>query len=162
MTITLKKPSNHCQSNFKAVNFFFLWVNPKMLVFLFFGFSLGYIISGVPYYRQETVFQCGDATMQMILGYWNVQASQMQISNVMRSNFDQVTHFSPFIRSVHAKVLFWFDFEFRGRFLWICGVCRFFLRYQRHKATSIRYNLPTITLVWSLGGRMPLNRGSKI
>jgi len=39
----------------------------------------------VPYHRQQTDFGCGDASLQMILDYYGVQANQFSLMDVMRS-----------------------------------------------------------------------------
>lgn len=43
----------------------------------------------VPYHRQLTDFGCGDASLQMILDYYGVQANQFSIMDVMRSTMHE-------------------------------------------------------------------------
>ncbi|GAM16996.1 hypothetical protein SAMD00019534_001710, partial [Acytostelium subglobosum LB1] len=45
-----------------------------------------WMIDGVPYHRQETNYNCGDASLQMVLSYYGRNITQKQIVDVARTS----------------------------------------------------------------------------
>lgn len=57
-----------------------------------YGRPSSHLIKNVPYHRQNTDYACGDASMQMVLNYWNpIYVSQSSIMDVMRTTTNQGT-----------------------------------------------------------------------
>ena len=62
-------------------------------------------ITGVPYFGQLTEFGCGDASMEMVMGYWGVQTSQLQLGNLMRTAYSTGTLSLDMHRAPRASFL---------------------------------------------------------
>eukprot|EP01132_Coremiostelium_polycephalum_P005886 gene5886-7328_t len=58
-----------------------------------------YIIQGVPYHRQETKYNCGDASLQMVFGYYGIDVNQLEIDNVARTSKKEGTSTYDIIRA---------------------------------------------------------------
>ncbi|EFA84225.1 hypothetical protein PPL_03302 [Heterostelium album PN500] len=64
-----------------------------------------YLIKTVPYHRQVTDYNCGDASLQMVFGYYGQDINQEQIDDVARTSKHEGTSSYDIVRTAQFSIL---------------------------------------------------------
>ncbi|KYQ89582.1 hypothetical protein DLAC_09538 [Tieghemostelium lacteum] len=70
-----------------------------------YGTPSEYLIQGVPYQRQVTKYNCGDASLQMVFGYYNRSVNQKEIDDVARTTTKEGTLSYDIVRAAQFSIL---------------------------------------------------------
>ncbi|KAM9983872.1 hypothetical protein ACTFIY_000608 [Dictyostelium cf. discoideum] len=75
------------------------------LVCITIAYPTSYYIPNVPYHRQETQYNCGDASLQMVLEYYGRKIDQLEIDDVARTSNKVGTSSYDIIRTPRFSVM---------------------------------------------------------
>ncbi|KAF2073831.1 hypothetical protein CYY_004858 [Polysphondylium violaceum] len=64
-----------------------------------------YQIQGIPYHRQVTEYNCGDASMEMVFGHLNREIDQYQLDDIARTSDTDGTSSYDIVRSFQFSVM---------------------------------------------------------